>query len=88
MRVTQISQGGQVQIPAEVRKRWGTRKVMIDDAGSYLRITPVPDDPIAAAAGSLKGLGKGLSGNEIARIWREEEIEAEERKWKRLGYRG
>jgi bifunctional DNA-binding transcriptional regulator/antitoxin component of YhaV-PrlF toxin-antitoxin module len=88
MRVTQISQGGQVQIPAEVRRRWGTRKVMIDDAGSYLRITPVPDDPIAAAAGSLAGLGNGISVNELMRIGREEEAEAEERKWKRLGKRG
>jgi len=88
MKVTQISQGGQVQIPAEVRRRWGTRKVMIDDAGSYLRITPVPDDPIAAAAGSLAGKGAGISGTDALRMWREEEIEAEERKWKRLGYRG
>jgi bifunctional DNA-binding transcriptional regulator/antitoxin component of YhaV-PrlF toxin-antitoxin module len=87
MRITKISQGGQVQIPADVRKRWGTRTVMIDDAGGYIRITPVPDDPIGAAAGSLAGKGRRLSGNEIARIWREEEIEAEERKWKRLGYR-
>ena len=84
MKVTQISKGGQVQIPAEVRRRWGTRKVMIDDAGGYIRITPVPDDPIAAAAGSLAGLGNGLSGNELARIWREEEAEAEDRKWKHL----
>ena len=88
MRVTQISQGGQVQIPAEVRRRWGTRKVMIDDAGSYLRISPVPDDPIAAAVAALAGKGNGRSGNDLIRIWREEEIEAEERKWKRLGHRG
>jgi hypothetical protein len=83
MKVTQISQGGQVQIPADVRRRWGTRKVMIDDAGSYLRISPVPEDPISAAAGSLAG--PGPSGNELTRIWREEEIAAEERKWQRLG---
>jgi bifunctional DNA-binding transcriptional regulator/antitoxin component of YhaV-PrlF toxin-antitoxin module len=87
MRLTHISQGGQVQIPAEVRRRWGTRKVMIDDAGTYLRISPVPDDPIAAAAGSLAGLGSGISVNESLRIFREEEAEAEERKWKHLGKR-
>jgi bifunctional DNA-binding transcriptional regulator/antitoxin component of YhaV-PrlF toxin-antitoxin module len=81
MKVTQISQGGQVQIPAAVRRRWGTRKVLIDDAGSFIRIRPVPDDPIGAAAGSLAG--SGLSGNELARRWREEEAEAEERKWAR-----
>ncbi len=79
MKVTQISQGGQVQIPAEVRKRWGTRKVLIDDAGAYIRISPVPDDPIGAAAGSLAG--PGPSSEEMRRRWREEELEAEERKF-------
>ena len=88
MKITQISQGGQVQIPAEVRRRWGTRKVLIDDAGDYLRIRPVPDDPIAAAVAMLAGKGNGLSGNEGLRIWREEEAEAEERKWKHLDQRG
>jgi len=85
MKVTQISQGGQVQIPAEVRRRWGTRKVMIDDAGGDIRISPVPDDPISAVAGIFTG--PGPSGDELIRIWREEEAEAEERKWKHLGRR-
>ncbi len=79
MKVTQISQGGQVQIPAAVRKRWGTRLVLIDDAGTYLRISPVPDDPIGAAAGSLAG--PGPSSEEMLRSSREEEAEAEARKW-------
>jgi bifunctional DNA-binding transcriptional regulator/antitoxin component of YhaV-PrlF toxin-antitoxin module len=81
MKVTQISQGGQVQIPAAVRRRWGTRKVLIDDAGSFIRIRPVPDDPISAAAGSLAG--QGPSVNELTRTWRDEEAQAEERKWQR-----
>lgn len=81
MKLTRISQGGQVQIPAEVRRRWGTRTVLVDDAGTYLRISPVPDDPIAAAAGSLAG--GGPSGTDIARIWRAEEASAEARKWQR-----
>lgn len=82
MKVTRISQGGQVQIPAEVRKRWGTREVLIDDAGTYIRIRPIPDDPISAALLPLSG-GRGLSGDELLRITREEEIEAEDRKWGR-----
>lgn len=85
MRVTRISQGGQVQIPAEVRKRWGTRDVIIDDAGAYIRIRPIPDDPIGAALGSLAGPGPTV--NEMMRQWREEDIKAEERKWKRVGLR-
>lgn len=79
MRVTKISQGGQIQVPAEVRKRWGTRNVVIDDAGAYIRISPVPDDPLAAASGSLAGPGPTV--NEMMRQLRAEEAEAEERKF-------
>lgn len=78
MKVTRISQGGQVQVPADVRRRWGTRDVLIDDEGAYIRIRPVPDDPIGAAMGSLRGLGP--SSEEARRQWREEEAEAEARK--------
>ena len=35
--VTRISQGGQVQIPAEIRRRWGTKDVVIDDGGTLIR---------------------------------------------------
>lgn len=85
MRIAQISRGGQIQIPAEVRKRWGTRTIMVDDAGGYLRISPLPDDPIAAAAGSLAG--PGPSAAEMLRQLREEEATAESRKWKQVGTR-
>jgi bifunctional DNA-binding transcriptional regulator/antitoxin component of YhaV-PrlF toxin-antitoxin module len=83
MKITKISQGGQVQVPAEVRKRWGTRNVIIHDAGAYIRISPLPDDPIAAVAGSLAGPGPTV--NEMMRQHREEEAEIEERKWGHLG---
>lgn len=85
MKVTKISQGGQIQVPAEVRKRWGTRNVIIDDAGAYIRISPVPDDPIGAVAGSFAGPGPTV--NEMMRQLREEEAEAEERKLRRMGFR-
>jgi len=83
MKVTHISQGGQVQIPAEVRRRWGTRKVIIDDAGDSIRIRPMPDDPIEAAKGMFSG---GLTGDELLRISREEDAYLEELKAKRLGW--
>lgn len=81
MKLTRISQGGQVQIPAEIRHRWGTKNVVIDDGGSYIRIRPVPDDPIAAVKGRFAG--PGISSDEMIRQWREEEVEAEEAKWAR-----
>lgn len=79
MRVTRISQGGQIQIPAEVRKRWGTRDVIVDDGGSFLRIRPMPDDPISSVAGIFARPG-GPTTEELIRHWRDEDINAEERK--------
>jgi hypothetical protein len=81
MKLAKISQGGQIQIPAEVRHRWGTRDVMVVDGGNYLRISPVPDDPISAVRGIFAG--PGPSASEVAQQWREEDIAAEEAKWAR-----
>jgi AbrB family looped-hinge helix DNA binding protein len=50
---TRISKGGQISIPAAIRRRWGTSTVALDDQGDRLVIEPAPDDPIAAAEGSL-----------------------------------
>lgn len=80
MKVTKISQGGQVQVPADVRRRWGTRDVLIEDEGAYIVISPVPADPIGAAMGSLAGTP--ISSDEMARQSREEEAGAEERTWR------
>ena len=33
---------GQIQVPAEVRRRWATDRVMIEDDGTGLRIEPLP----------------------------------------------
>lgn len=81
MKTTRISQGGQIQVPAAVRRRWGTREVIVEDLGTSIRVRPVPDDPIAAALGSLAG--PGPTSEEMIRQSRQEEIEAEERKWGR-----
>jgi len=55
MKVAKVTSGGQLSIPASVRKRWGTRRVAIDDQGDRLVVTPLPDDPISAARGAFKG---------------------------------
>jgi bifunctional DNA-binding transcriptional regulator/antitoxin component of YhaV-PrlF toxin-antitoxin module len=78
MRVTRISQGGQIQVPAEVRRRWGTSKVVIEDLGDEISVRPVPDDPISLA---LRPLKDGLSTEEWMRTSREEEAAAEARTW-------
>jgi hypothetical protein len=82
MRISRISQGGQIQVPAEVRRRWGTRDVMVDGEGCMPMIRPLPADPIGAAAGSLAG--HGPTSDESRRQWREEEAEIEARKLPRL----
>ena len=77
MKATTISKGGQVSIPAEVRHRWKTSRVVIEDQGTSISIRPIPDDPIGAAIGSLAG--RGPSSEELRAIFREEETEIEAR---------
>jgi AbrB family looped-hinge helix DNA binding protein len=76
-----ISKGGQISIPAPIRKRWGTGTVTLDDQGDRIVLKPAPDDPIAAAAGAFAGEGPPLNWDEIRREEREAELEAEERKF-------
>lgn len=76
-----ISKGGQVSIPAPIRKRWGTTTVTLEDQGNQIVFKPAPDDPIAAAAGAFAGEGRGLGLETIRREEREAELEAEERKF-------
>ena len=80
MRVARISQGGQIQVPAEVRRRWGTLNVVIEDLGDEISIRPVPDDPITAALEPPISLAR-FTSEQLMHISREEEIAAEERKW-------
>ena len=80
-----ITRAGQVSIPAEIRQRWETSTVAIEDEGDRIVLRPVPDDPIAALRGILKD-DNPISGAEAVRAARDEDIEAEEEKWKRLGW--
>ena len=49
MREAQLTRDGRLQIPAAVRRRWGTSKVLIVDGGSYLDIKPLHEPAVAAA---------------------------------------
>jgi AbrB family looped-hinge helix DNA binding protein len=75
-----ISKGGQISIPAPIRKRWGTGTVTLDDQGDQIVLKPAPDDPIAAAAGAFAG-GPRIDWEKVIREEREAEAEAEERKY-------
>lgn len=78
MRQLRITRGGQVSIPAEIRHRWGTARLNLDDLGDRLVLTPAPDDPITAFRGSLGGLSR--SSEELREIARGDEQAAETRR--------
>jgi bifunctional DNA-binding transcriptional regulator/antitoxin component of YhaV-PrlF toxin-antitoxin module len=80
MKRLRISAGGQISVPAAVRQRWKTRVVVAEDRGDHLILRPAPEDPIEAARGAFKDY-PGPSTDEITQQVREEEREAEERKW-------
>jgi bifunctional DNA-binding transcriptional regulator/antitoxin component of YhaV-PrlF toxin-antitoxin module len=49
-RLMRISRGGQLTVPAEVRQRWGTDRVTLEDHGDHLLLRPRPD-PVDAFRG-------------------------------------
>lgn len=73
-----ISSGGQVSVPAAVRKRWRTRTVLAEDRGDHMVLRPVPDDPVAAAVGAFATQIEVLGSEEARRLDREEELDAQE----------
>ena len=76
-----ISRGGQVSVPATVRKRWGTRAVLAEDRGDELVLRPAPDDPIAAVRGVFAAEVKGgPTTDELRADARAEEADLERRR--------
>lgn len=75
---TTISKGGQISIPASVRRRWQTQRLFVEDQGDALVLRPIPADPIAAAVGSLAS--PGPSSAEMRSLVRAEEATADERR--------
>lgn len=50
-----ITSGGQISIPATVRRRWATAEIEIEDLGDRLIVRPAESDPISAAYGAFAG---------------------------------
>jgi AbrB family looped-hinge helix DNA binding protein len=75
-----ITAAGQISIPADVRRRWETSTVLIEDRGDHLVVRPRPTDPVEAARGALKGKGRDISADEMIRIADEDERRAQARK--------
>ena len=51
-----ITERGQISIPADIRHKWNVRRVLLVDEGDRLVLRPVPDDPIAAVLGKYAGI--------------------------------
>lgn len=75
-----ISKGGQISIPASIRHRWGTSTVALENGGDRIVLMPAPDDPIAAAEGSLAGEYGHLDLAGLRRHAREDERAAQTRR--------
>jgi len=68
MRV-RITSGGQISIPAAIRRRWQAGELELEDLGDRLVVRPSGGDPIAAARGALGG----ASSEELRRRARTDE---------------
>jgi bifunctional DNA-binding transcriptional regulator/antitoxin component of YhaV-PrlF toxin-antitoxin module len=75
-----VTKGGQISIPAAIRHRWGTTVFALEDLGDRVVLQPAPEDPIAAAEAALADeFGPGRT-DDLRRIAREDEAEAERRR--------
>ena len=77
MASAKITSSGQVSLPAAVRRRWGTDRVIVEDRGDNIVLRPLPADPIAAALGSLSG--PGLPTEAMRMKARDEDVHATRR---------
>jgi bifunctional DNA-binding transcriptional regulator/antitoxin component of YhaV-PrlF toxin-antitoxin module len=77
-----ITGAGQVSIPAEIRRRWGSSYLAAEDHGDHLVLRPAPDDPVDAAYGVFAEEARGKpSPAEIREQEREAADEAARAKW-------
>jgi bifunctional DNA-binding transcriptional regulator/antitoxin component of YhaV-PrlF toxin-antitoxin module len=67
MKTLKVTSGGQISVPAEIRRRWGTSTLALEDLGDRVVLTPAPDDPIAAARGALVGTSDSAALRAAAR---------------------
>jgi bifunctional DNA-binding transcriptional regulator/antitoxin component of YhaV-PrlF toxin-antitoxin module len=67
-----VTSSGQISLPAQLRRRWGTSSVLVIDRGDYAIVRPMPQDPI----GELRGAhaGDGPSTDEARAAERETDL--------------
>ncbi len=81
-----ITRGGQISVPAEIRRRWGTDQVVLADEGDRIVVEPVSSDAIDRAAGAFRHHAKGIDLAQVRAAEREAEQEREEHRLRALGW--
>ncbi len=51
MPTMKITSSGQISLPADVRRRWGVKRVRLVDHGDHVTLEPIPDDVFTATFG-------------------------------------
>jgi AbrB family looped-hinge helix DNA binding protein len=74
-----VSSNGQISIPAEIRRRWGSEQMMIIDEGDFVIVAPLVDDIIGSLRGIFAADGAGPSSADYRAAEREleESLEAQ-----------
>jgi AbrB family looped-hinge helix DNA binding protein len=71
-----ITKNGQISLPAEVRRRWNTDRVIILDTPDGLVIRPFDPDAVKRLRGKYKNLYREVSVDEGRRQARDEPARA------------
>jgi bifunctional DNA-binding transcriptional regulator/antitoxin component of YhaV-PrlF toxin-antitoxin module len=74
-----ISKGGQFSLPAEIRRRWATDALVVEDLGDRVVLRPIPRDPVAVVTGAFPS--KKRTASQARKRIRQEEQAAERRKY-------
>jgi AbrB family looped-hinge helix DNA binding protein len=73
-----VTQGGQISIPAEVRRRWQTDRVVVIDTPDGLLVRPFDPNAADRIMGKYARPG-GMTSTEMRHLAREEDVEREAR---------
>jgi AbrB family looped-hinge helix DNA binding protein len=85
--VMKISRNGQISIPADVRKRWNTDRVIVMDTSDGLIVRPFDPEAVTKLMGKYQHLVTETS-DEMRRAIREEQAEREDERDRARRLRG
>jgi AbrB family looped-hinge helix DNA binding protein len=78
-----LTKSGQISIPADVRRRWNTDRVMVFDTPGGLVVRPFDPEAVKRLAGKYKPPPGTPTVDEQRRLDREEDAEREEARYGR-----